>query len=165
MARTLSLLILLAGFVFGTPHAVAQNDTREARLAAARTYLALTENDSQLQQTAEQALLPLLAQIKARQPKVYEAKHAEIKQALMGSILSSARAANANTDERMADIFTVTELKALEIFAKSRTGNAVLQKLPKLAALQAPDLQRAMLAEIPKLRDKLKALGVNALGR
>ena len=150
--------LLITASLTGT-NALAQADTREARLAAARAYIALTTNDEALRNTLSGALEPLLAQIKSRQPGLYVQKEAELRKLLEDQILAAAREAQAGADEKMADIFSLGEIRALQIFARSTTGKSVLEKLPRYSAAMAEPMQQALIARLRTLRSELQKLG------
>lgn len=159
MFRSAILAAVLMTGCISSHSAFAQADTKEARLAAARAYISLTTNEDALRQTVAGTLEPLLDQIKARQPGLYAQKEAELRKLLENTMLQAARDANTGADERMADIFTLGEIRALQIFARSTTGKSVLKKLPRYSAAMAGPMQQAIISQMRTLQTELRKMG------
>jgi len=143
-----------------SPSVLAQQPVDAERLAAARAYLAATQNDARNNQIIQASIKPLLAQIKAKQPAIYAEKEAKVTAIVTEVMSASIKTAQTGLDESMAKIFTANEIKALQLFSESPLGSRVLQKMPQFTAVLLPAVQKAMVDSIPLLITRLDAEGV-----
>ncbi len=164
MIKRLAILISIPALLFSQT-VLAQNNDRQARLTAARAYIASTQGAISIPNIVDSSTAPLLANIKQRQPALFAQKEATLRNLVKDVVTKVAREAQAGQDQILADTFTVSEIRALQIFSESPVGRRVLDKMPKLTAALQPALQKSIRKSLPELLTRLQKEGVRLAGK
>ncbi|WP_175546825.1 DUF2059 domain-containing protein [Natronohydrobacter thiooxidans] len=150
------LLAALAGYMLLLFPLTAQADPeREARLAVARAYVAVTLEDLDVPAMMRAMYRPVLDQVRSGGQQVTPEQEAQV-EALYLEVMSEPMIDMLRSqDELMADLFSLSELEALNEFYRTELGRSVMQKLPQVVEAQMPQtimvMQENMQIIMPQL--------------
>ncbi len=164
MFNRLAILISISAILISHA-AFAQSENRSERLAVARAYIAVTQSTVSIPDIVATSTAPLLAGIKQRQPTLFAEKGPALRILAEEIITKAARESLVGQDQVLANIFTTSEIKALQIFSQSPIGRRVLDKMPQYTAALQPGLQKSMRKYLPELLTRLQNEGVKLGGK
>ncbi len=136
----------------------AAQDSREARLAAARAHVALTMEDIDLPAMVRTMYQPVIDQMAAGGRPLRQDQIDRIDRLYQSTMIEPLRAIMMSQDEIMADLFTLEEIEALAAFHASPVGRRVMQKLPQLVEAQQPQILALIQGELPRLIPELQRI-------
>lgn len=149
-------LAAAAAFVVALP-ALAQ-DTREARLAAAETYIAMTVADMDVAALVRTMYQPIIDTLAAQGQVLRPEQVAELDALYQSTMVEPLLSIMRGQGPVMADLFTLAEIEALAAFYASPVGRAVMTKLPDLVAAQQPQIMEMVQREVPPLIPRIQAI-------
>jgi hypothetical protein len=156
MFRFVPALALSCGLALAAP-ALAQ-DTREARLAVAQTYIDATLADMDMPALIRTMYQPILDQIASSGTRLTQGQIDRIDalyQQEMGPPMLNIMQQQAGI---MADLFTLEEIETLARFYNTPVGRSVMQKLPQLVQAQQPAILAMVQNAMPRLIPQIQAI-------
>lgn len=126
-------------------------ETRDDRLAAARSYLEMTMADLDVDRMIRQMYQPLLQQLAARGTTATAPQIAELDALYMSNLKQPLLDVMQAQDEIMADLMTLEEIQAIAAFYATPAGRAVMRKLPEMMERQQPQIMTLMQQTMPRV--------------
>ena len=126
-------------------------ETRDDRLAAARSYLEMTMADLDEDRMIRQMYQPLLQQLAARGTTATAPQIAELDALYMSNLKQPLLDVMQAQDEIMADLMTLEEIQAIAAFYATPAGRAVMRKLPEMMERQQPQIMTLMQQTMPRV--------------
>lgn len=152
----LALALSLAALPLALP--AAAQDTREARLAAASAYVAMTLEDMDIAAVVRTMYTPVLDQVRASGRTLSESQIAQIDALYQSTMAQPLTQILRQQDEIMADLFTLEQIEALAAFYASPVGRSVMTRLPQLIEAQQPQILDMVNREVPRMIPQLQAI-------
>lgn len=143
--RPLALVACLAALP-----ALAQEDTREARIAVAREHVEASMADMGVERIVEQmwrAAKPQFEQMTGK--PLTEAQETALQTLYMAQFADPMQTIMGEQADIMADLMTLNEITALRDFYQTPTGRSVMMKLPDLIAAQQPAIMDMVQQKLP----------------
>jgi uncharacterized protein len=135
--------------------APASADTREERLALARSYVSQALADMDVDRIVRQMYAPLLAEAEQRGVSVSAAQKAEIDALYMSRLKQPLIDILLQQDEIMADLLTLEEVKALADFYATPAGRSVMTKMPAVMERQQPQIMAFVQGNMPSMMPEI----------
>jgi len=151
-------LSLAAVLVFALSLPAAAQDTREARLTAARGYVALTMESFDMAALIRTMYQPILDQLASQGTRLNARQLAELDQLYQSTMTEPLRQIMTQQDQIMADLFTLEEIEAISAFYASPVGRSVMAKLPQLTQALQPMIISFMQGAMPDLIPQIQAI-------
>lgn len=134
------------------------SDTREARLAAAEAYAAMTLADMDVAALVRTMYQPIIDQLAANGQVLRADQVADLDALYQSTMVEPLLAIMRGQGPVMADLFTLEEIEALAAFYSSPVGRSVMTKLPELVAAQQPQIMEMVQREVPPLIPRIQAI-------
>ena len=148
----------MIALVFSAVLPAAAQDTREARLALARDYVAQSMQDIDIAAVVRTMYGPILDQVAASGRSLRQDQIDQIDALYQSTMQEPLRQIMLQQDQAMADLFTLEEIQALLTFYTSPVGRAVMTKLPQLIEVQQPAIMALVQGTVPAMIPRLQAI-------
>lgn len=155
MRKTLCLIGLMALPLVTT---AAYAETREDRLAIAKTYIESTLQDLDMAAVIQGMWKPLAAQVEASGTPLSPEQLQKIDALYQAQFTEPMTTIMRDQAGVMADVYTLDEITALSGFYKTEHGRAAIVKMPKLMEFQTPMIMEMVEAELPVIMPKIRAI-------
>lgn len=127
-----------------THGAMAQDDTLDARIAVAQSYIDMTLDEMTPEGMADAAAGPVIRQLRLTSPSITEDQVNRIELMIGTEMAQINRDVVSQTAGDLAAVMTLEELTALRDFYASEVGRAVMTKMPDYLRSYQPQVMEAM---------------------